>query len=100
MNIKPLTDFRWATVRAYVASDLGRQRDAGTSAVFAFAALCRAESVADECKLHSSMESLHSAAIEAGCLMTNEQAMEVNAHINDTLGLAEAAQVETPEGKQ
>jgi hypothetical protein len=98
-KLKPLTDFRWATVRSYVQSDLGKTRDAGTAAVFAFAAIALTETREDEMKLHSDMQALHNATIAAGMDLTNEQAKEVSDYINEVLGLAEAAEVDTPEGK-
>lgn len=98
-TLKPLTDFRWATVRAYVQSDKGKQRDAGVAAVFGFAALGLSESIAEEVIYHNDFDALHMKALELGAMLTNEEAESISEYINTTLGLTEAAQVETPEGK-
>ena len=98
-TLKPLTDFRWATVRAYVQSDKGKQREAGVSAVFAFAALALSESIAEEVIYHNDFDALHMKALEMGSMLTNDEAQSISDYINDTLGLTEAAHVDTPEGK-
>lgn len=98
--MKPLTDFRWATVRAYVQSEKGKQRDAGVSAVFGFAALALSDSLAEEVIYHNDLDALHMRALEIGASLTNDEAQYVSDYINEILGLTEAAQVDTPEGKQ
>lgn len=98
-QINCLTDFRWATVRAYVQSSYNEGRDKGVAAVYGFAALALCETLPDEKELHADMAKLHDAAITAGCLLTNEEAEQISDYINEKLGLTEAAQVETPEGK-
>lgn len=98
-TLKPLTDFRWSTVRVYMQSEHAQGRDAGVSAVFAFAALALTDSIDEEIALHDDMDALHKATIRAGVELTSEEAGEVSAYIDKILGLTEAAQVDTPEGK-
>lgn len=97
--IKCLTDFRWATVRAYVQSDLNAGRDKGVAAVYGFAALALTESIEQEKRLHADLSLLHEESIIAGCTLNDEEAQQISDYINEKLGLSEAAQVETPEGK-
>jgi hypothetical protein len=49
---------------------------------------------------HNDLDALHMRALEIGASLTNDEAQYVSDYINEILGLTEAAQVDTPEGKQ
>jgi len=97
VTLRPLTSFVLGRVRAYVQSDYGQGLGEGQAATFSYAAIATSENPAP---LFGSFDALHDATVKIGFELSEDDALAIGQYITDVITEAEAASVETPEGKK